>query len=87
MRIPAAFPRVRATFVAPMFPDPTFRRSSPRSNAFATSTPNGIDPSRYAKSTRSNPRIHVAPMAGILTESPRGQNVYVPPGGLLHCRR
>jgi len=43
---PAALPRVRATFVAPMLPDPAFRRSSPGSNAFATSMPNGTDPSR-----------------------------------------
>jgi len=41
-----ALPRVRATFVAPMFPDPAFRRSRSRSKALATSMPNGTDPTR-----------------------------------------
>jgi len=43
---PRALPRVRATFVAPMFPEPALRRSTSRSNAFATRMPNGMEPSR-----------------------------------------
>src|SRR5712691_1429881 len=47
VRIPASGPTTRATLVAPMFPLPALRTSPPPKD-FASSTPNGIDPKRYA---------------------------------------
>ena len=44
--IPAVLPSTRKTFVAPMFPLPALRGSTPL--ARPTSRPNGIDPTTYA---------------------------------------
>ena len=52
VRTPTVFPAARATFDAPMFPDPTVRTSFPVVSRVSTS-PNGTEPSRYAPTTKS----------------------------------
>ncbi len=48
-------PRARSAFVPPVRPDPTERRSGPPTLR-ATNDPTGIEPVRYATSTRTAAR-------------------------------
>src|SRR4051812_12890581 len=63
------FPSSRATFVAPMFPDPALRGSTPL--AKPTIRPKGIEPMTYASGMRMS--SHVRGMMGASMIIPAGR--------------
>lgn len=59
---------VRKTLVAPIFPDPTFRKS-PRPRNFEIRIPKGIEPAKYPKEPAANKT------SNLLVNSGRASNI------------